>query len=93
MLAGWIDRPGILELHADASWNFDSTGFHVIGMYVGDVQIAHATAQRVAPTGVRIQEFHAILDVCASALPQCNPPVHIYRLRSDGIEELDNTKW
>ena len=88
LVAGWLGTPEILELGDDAKvTSYIDDGFHAVGSGKAHAYIAHRTLEGI--TGSPIEKVHRLATVAAIMAPKSSPPVVIWRVTPDGVEEVD----
>jgi len=87
LLVGCLENSlRMLEINQEAIGYFIAQRFHTIGMNPAVIATNYRTIEQTrTPT---LEDFARVLDISARSFPQCDPPIHIWRVTREGIIEL-----
>lgn len=85
LLTGYLEKKlRIAEIDYDGKWSFVHQPFHAIGMMSHALAIHYTTIEKTHPPNC--DDFDSVLESGARSFQMCDPPIHIWRITSKGIE-------
>lgn len=88
LLAGWVaNKPGILVLNNNGDLALEEAGLVVIGAESTALYLSYKVVETIRPVGV--VDFRTILELAASSIVMCDPPIHIWRITAEGVFPLE----
>jgi len=87
LLAGWLDRPEILELNdRGLATSYSDDQFQAVGAGKPVALIAYWVLEGVIPSP--LEKMKLIMAVASQMTPKCDPPVNIWRVTAEGITDI-----
>lgn len=91
LIVGFMENAlRILVVERDGKGSFVSQNFHAIGIKPDYLAVCYKAIEKIRVPGY--EDFKNILDSGARSFLKCDPPIHIWRVSTDGVFSADTSK-